>query len=134
MKQKTILFFFLFCLAGSLSVSAQTAADTLTQYTGKWVGTFEGNANGKCELTLSVGTNGRLTGQVMVSPSEGDPYTATFQSVTIQGATFKAIYADPNGSGVQIVMDAKRTSNKLKGNWQLSTNEANGTWEATKMP
>jgi hypothetical protein len=51
------------------SVSAQTAADTLKQYTGKWVGTLVGDVSGKCEMTIKSTDDGHLTGQIVVNSS-----------------------------------------------------------------
>lgn len=134
MFQKAFFCFIVLCFVASLSASAQTAADTLKQYTGKWAGIYGGNANGKCVITLTKTSDGRLTGKVAVNPSEGEPSEASFQSVTVQGSTFKAVYIIPDADGAQIILEGKRANDKLKGTWQVSTGEAAGTWEATKAP
>jgi uncharacterized protein YcfJ len=115
-------------------VPAAGASDALV---GKWAGTFTGDGTGKYTMTIAAGSGGALGGSIEVAPDGGDGYTATFKSVSVEGATAKIAYDAPDGAPVEVRMEATVEGTALKGAWKaIDTNSkdvlSSGTFTGSK--
>jgi hypothetical protein len=97
---------------------------------GKWQGTYQGTATGKCTLAFSKDSKGKPTGQITIQPDGGEESPAmTFDSIQLEGSNLKATFIDPEGEKVE--MDGKLENNQIKGTWRTASNES-GTWQSNK--
>jgi hypothetical protein len=107
------------------------------QYAGLWTGSWEGGGNGKFDLTLIAGSDGKLTGSVNVG-TEGGDYTAKFTSLSFDGNKLNGKYTYPLDEQGEITLNATFEGNKATGTWALGAKGqdgqtmANGTWTVTK--
>lgn len=122
---------FIFCFS-AYAQSTPSTSDSLTAFTGKWVGTFEGASSGQCEMVLSLADTGKIGGVLTAIPGDGNRYQANFKSVTVQGNQLKAAYDDP-GDGDEVSMMATRNGSQLKGTWQAGGGAATGTWTMARQ-
>jgi len=134
MNLHRLCFLTLFFLAACLNAVAQSntsAPDTTTAFAGKWVGTFEGASSGSCEMALSQDASGKLSGILTIIPGDGNRYPVTFKSVSTQGTTLNAAYADPS-DGDEVTLEGTRTGQVLKGTWKADGGASTGTWQVTR--
>ncbi|MCY7349465.1 MAG: hypothetical protein LH606_02195, partial [Cytophagaceae bacterium] len=107
--------------------NATSPSDSLSAFTGKWVGTFEGASSGQCEMVLSPADTGKMGGVLTIIPADGNRYPIDFKSVTIQGNQLKLTYNDPS-DGDEVSLEGTRESRQLKGTWRAGDGAATGTW------
>jgi hypothetical protein len=120
-----------------LVVRSDAADSAAAQYTGKWAGTWEGAGGaGRFDLTLEVGSDGKLNGGVSVGSDTGD-YTAKFASFTLVDNKLTAKYDYPPEPMAEIVLAATFENGKATGTWVMQAKGqdqavANGTWTVKK--
>src|SRR6516165_10213923 len=64
------------------------------QYVGTWSGTWDGSGSGRFDLTLQIGTEGKIAGGVSVGTDQGD-YTAKFTKISFTGNKLTGTYDYP---------------------------------------
>ena len=122
--------------AASFSLSAQTTngkASGGEKFSGVWSGTFEGDSSGKFEMTLTPAADGKHTGNLTVTPNDGDSYSVNFKSVVFDGDKVIAKYPAPGDN--EVVMEGTSDGQALSGSWSFREQDsrtAGGTWKGAK--
>jgi len=103
---------------------------------GAWSGSWEGGSNGKFEMTIAKGPDGKLTGSLTANPAEGGGYTVKFKSVEIAGGKMTCKLDDPEGE-VEIAIEGAVDPAAMKGSYSVRTKAQGeqvdtGTWQAKK--
>lgn len=128
MKHHLLLLLLAFVL--SLPLAAQTtasAADNAAAFIGKWAGTYDGAASGKCEMNILRKADGQYEGSIVVIPVDESRYTIQFKTLIIEGNKLKASYNEP-GENTPISLEGTLSGDTLKGTYQTNNGEATGTW------
>ncbi|HVF26806.1 MAG TPA: hypothetical protein VM943_01115 [Pyrinomonadaceae bacterium] len=125
-------------LVASISLAAQTQNGKMSageKFSGAWAGTFEGDATGKFEMSVTPGTDGKLGGTISVAPDNGGGYDASFKSVTVEGDKVVIKYDSPGGDGSEATLEGTGDSKAASGKWSIQSQGsqvASGTWKVTK--
>lgn len=109
------------------------------QYAGAWSGTWEGGGSGKFDMTLQVGSDGKLGGEVAVGSDQGD-YTAQFTKVSFAGNKLTATYDYPLAAEMEVRLDGTFSGKSASGTWKMGAKGesetqatiAAGTWKIEK--
>lgn len=132
------LILFLFIGAATYSLVAQDSAKKLSpseRFGGTWSGSFDGDISGKFEMSIMpAGANSKHTGKVIVTPDEGDSYTASFKSLTLEGDKLVGKYDDPSGNG-EVMLEGTSDGKAASGTWTYSRQDnqaAKGMWKLTR--
>ena len=124
--------------AAAVSLTAQTTGSKPAggeKFSGAWAGTFEGDATGKFEMTISPGADGKHSGSLSVSPDNGEGYTASFKSVSIEGDKIVAKYDSPADGGSEVALEGTGDGKAASGKWSIQSQgsqSAAGTWKVAK--
>lgn len=125
------------CALSALSLTAVIAQSASGDVSGQWDGGWEGAGGaGSFKITLTRGSDGKLSGGVSVGQDSGD-YKATFTSVTVEGNTITAKYDYTPDPQAEIALTGTMEGNTLKGAWKMlpkgqEMELAAGTWSVTK--
>jgi len=123
--------------AAAVSLVAQTPGTKPSggeKFSGAWAGTFEGDATGKFEMTISPGADGKHSGSVSVTPDSGEGYTASFKSVSVEGDKIVVKYDSPDG-GSEVALEGTGDGKAASGKWVIQSQgsqSASGTWKTTR--
>jgi hypothetical protein len=125
-------------LAASISLAAQTVNNKMPageKFGGAWAGTFEGDATGKFEMTITTGADGKLGGTISVAPDNGGGYDTSFKSVTVEGDKVILKYDSPGGDGSEATLEGTGDSKAASGKWSIQSQGsqvASGTWKVAR--
>jgi hypothetical protein len=137
MRKQFLAMAFLACVVAVGVGQFSVAADSANQYAGTWNGTWEGEgAGGRFDLTLTTGSDGKLSGGVSVGQDAGD-YTAQFSTVTVTGNKLTAKYDFPPDPQGEILLTATFDGGNATGTWALNPkgqdqSMATGSWKVAK--
>jgi hypothetical protein len=108
------------------------------QYVGSWTGTWEGGGSGRFDMTLEVGSDGKMTGGVNVGTDQGD-YTARFSKAVFTGSKLSATYDYPLDAQGEVTIAGTFDGKTGTGTWGLGAKGqseaqamASGTWKTAK--
>jgi hypothetical protein len=108
------------------------------QYIGSWSGTWEGGGTGRFDLTLQIGTDGKLAGGVSVGTDQGD-YTAKFTKISFAGNKLTGSYDYPLDAQGEVSIAGTFGATSATGTWGLGAKGqsdtqavATGTWKIEK--
>jgi hypothetical protein len=108
------------------------------QYVGSWTGTWEGGGSGRFDMTLELGSDGKITGGVNVGTDQGD-YTARFSKAVFTGNQLAATYDYPLDSQGEVTIAGTFDDKTGTGTWGLGAKGqseaqavASGTWKTAK--
>lgn len=105
-------------------------------FLGTWSGSWTGGSEGSLELTISKGADGKLAGSITPSPSNGDSFTATFTSVTVEDQKLTATFDSPDG-GAEATLTGTLGEGAAQGAYSLKEKSQGsvvetGSWTARK--
>jgi hypothetical protein len=108
------------------------------QYVGSWTGTWEGGGSGRFDMTLELGSDGKMTGGVSVGTDQGD-YTAKFSKAVFTGNKLSATYDYPLDAQGEVTIAGTFDGKTGTGTWGLGAKGqseaqalASGTWKTAK--
>jgi len=108
------------------------------QYVGTWSGTWEGSGSGRFDLTLQIGTDGKIAGGVSVGTDQGD-YTAKFTKISFTGNKLTGTYDYPLDAQGEVSIAGTFEATSATGTWGLGAKGqsdtqtvATGTWKTEK--
>jgi len=103
---------------------------------GTWIGSWEGGNTGKFEMTIAKGPDGKLSGSLTASPTDGDGYTVKLKSVDVSGGKLTVKVEDTEGE-VEITIEGVPDATAMKGSFSVRSKAQGeqvdaGTWQAKK--
>jgi hypothetical protein len=120
-----------------LQIHAAAVADG-QQYVGTWSGSWEGGGSGRFDLTIQIGLDGKLAGNVAVGTDQGD-YTAKFSKISFSGDKLTGTYDYPLDAQGEVSITGSFDAKNATGSWGLGAKGqsggqalASGTWKVER--
>lgn len=120
-------------LLAVVAIAATTTGQSADKFGGTWAGTYDGDASGKLEITITPAAEGKYTGQLVSTSSEGEAYTLPLKSATVEGGKMVSKYDWPQGG--EVTMEGTFAEKTAAGKWMVGAEgnaAASGTWKADK--
>jgi hypothetical protein len=122
--------------AGMVAEGQAQSKDKGEAFVGSWAGKWTGGSEGALELTISK-ADGKLAGSITGTPSSGNPFTASFKTVAVEGGTLTATFDVPPDGGPEATLTATLEGGDAKGAYTLKEKAQGsvvetGTWSASR--
>jgi hypothetical protein len=115
---------------------AQGGAAAENHAIGVWSGTYAGDGSGKYTMTIARDAAKKLGGSLTNTNENGESFTSTFKTVTVDGPKLVITYDAPGGEGGEVQVEATLDKESLTGSWKVVDTAKNvvqsGTFTGTK--
>ena len=115
---------------------AQAGSAAENTVIGVWSGTYTGDGSGKYTMTIARDAAKKLGGSLTNTSAEGESFTSTFKTVTVNGPKLTIAYDTAGGDGGEVQLEATIDKASLTGAWKVVDSAKNvvqsGTFVGTK--